>query len=284
MEAMDTFGMSPMNRMIDLDPGRTYTGTVRVSVPADAKGDFAYQAYVTPYGVVGADYMADFATRSNTTMMVDWIKIENPTGTVSRNSVQEIKYTITVPEDAPAGGQYAAIAVGSRRLDDSDGGTSVQNEIEMASVIYATVAGETVHEGEVLANNIPSFVTAAPIVVSALLNNSGNVHEPVNINITATNAMTGEVILPSETSSGLLTEYIMPGTERFTTHTIDNLPLVGVVHVEQNIEYLGNNWNEVRDIFVCPVWLILLAIAVFGAMLGVIMHVIVRRRRKKYSV
>ena len=152
------FTVMPMRQTIELVPGQTYTGYITVANPQVATEDFHYFATAVPYSVIGEDYQADFATRSNRTLMADWITIENPRGEVAPNGTEKIYYTIKVPESVPAGGQYAAIAVSSDTDMVARQGLNVQSVFEIASALYAVVDGETEHAGEVLENKVPGFM------------------------------------------------------------------------------------------------------------------------------
>lgn len=275
------FSIMPMAQRFLLTPGETYEGTITVVNPADATNDFTYQATVTPYSVLGAEYAADLTTMSNRSQIVDWIKIENPTGTVSPNKFEKIKFTITVPEDAAGGGQYATIAVSSGAQTTEGSGVNISNIFEMASVIYGYVEGDISHEGEILQNSIPGYATTTPVKTQISVTNHGNVHEDAKITIKATNFFTGEVLLPEEGESGAVNEIIMPGTERYITEEIDNLPALGVVHVEQTVYYLGMSSVESVNVVICPVWFLVLMIAAAGGIIGGVARLIVKHRRNK---
>ena len=192
------FTLMPMSQSINLKPGETYEGSITVVNPTDAKSDFAYKVSVTPYGVSGEDYTAilDPQYITERTSMSKWIKIEEPTGKVKPNESKEVKFTIKVPENAAGGGQYATIAVTSDQEASGSDGVAVQNVFEMASIIYATIDGEIIHEGSILENNVPQFVTSAPITLSARIENKGNVHETATFTIEVSDFFTGNVILP----------------------------------------------------------------------------------------
>ena len=277
----NTFTVLPMSQNFSLTPGETYTGTITVANPADATEDFEYIMDVSPYGVIGTDYTADLATMSNWTQIVDWIKIEEPTGKIAPNDTKKVTFTITVPEDAPAGGQYAAITVASNTKASQTGGVAVQNVFEMASLIYAQVAGETVHDGEILENNVPGFATTVPISVSALISNNGNVHEAATVVLSVSNMFTGEVILPNEQNEGEYTEVIMPETEKFATRELNNLPMVGAVKVNQTIYYNGDVSTEERVLIICPIWFMALILVTLAAIVALVVRIILKHRRRK---
>ena len=101
-ESNNYFTVTPMSQRVSLIPGEVYNGSITIINPVISESDFNYKATVTPYSVVGEDYTADLATKSNYNMMTDWVKIEEPTGTLKPNNSKEIKFSIKVPENAPA--------------------------------------------------------------------------------------------------------------------------------------------------------------------------------------
>lgn len=275
------FTVMPMNQQIELVPGETITGTVTVVNPADATSDFHYKASVTPYGVVESDYQIDLASKTNYSKIVDWITIENPTGTVKPNSLEEVKFTIKVPEDAAGGGQYATITISSDTETETSESVTVNNVFEMASIIYGQVDGEVNHKGEIKDNSIPVFSDTPPIKISATLTNDGNVHENATIIVKATNMFTGEVILPSDENQGEYNEVIMPETERYTTREIENLPMLGVVHVEQTVYYLGTTSVQSKNVVICPIWFLILVVVTIIGIIAVIVKLVTRHRKKQ---
>ncbi len=279
-QSANMFTIMPMNQRFTLEPGQTYEGTIKVVNPADAKENFNYKASVTPYGVLGSDYTADLATVTNQSQIVDWITIENPTGSVEPNGFVDIKFKINVPADAAGGGQYATIAVSSDSETASGNDVAVNNVFEMASIVYGMVNGEIKHEGEIKENSIPGFVTNGQVKTSALLSNTGNVHEDATIVIKASNFFTGDVILPTEENSGEYNELIMPGTERLALRDIDSLPALGVVKVDQTVYYLGEVSSASANVIICPIWFLVLVIATIAAIIGVIVRIVIKHKKK----
>lgn len=275
------FTVMPMNQRLTLKPGEEYEGSITVINPADAKKDFSYKVTVTPYSVIGEEYAADLTTRSNLSAIVDWITIENPTGTLAPNSSAKVNFKITVPEDAAGGGQYATLTVSSNDAQTADGDVAIENVFEMASIIYASVDGEINHVGTIEENTVPAFSATAPVKVSARLSNEGNVHEEATIVIKATNMFTGETILPSEENQGRYSEMVMPNSERYISREVSNLPMFGMVHIEQTVYYLGLSSVEAVNVLICPIWFLILMVATFGAIVAGIIGTIVKHKKKK---
>ena len=278
---INAFTVLPMSQRFSLSAGKTEKGTIKIVNPADATEDFSYKIGVSPYGVSGEDYEADLVTDSNHTMIAKWIKISEPTGKIKPNETKEIEFTIEVPADAPAGGQYAAITVSSNNEAKQSSGVAVQNVFEMASIVYATVAGETKHEGEVLENNIPGFVANPPVTLSALIENKGNVHTDATFVITVSDFFSGRVILPTEEDKGEYSEIIMPDTTRRVEREVSNLPSLGAVKISQTIYYNGVANTKENVVIICPIWFLILVIATIAAIIATIVRIIVKHKKHK---
>lgn len=275
-----SFTVLPMSQRFALEPGKTYTGKLSIVNPAESTEDFHYVMSVSPYSVTGEDYDVDFATVTNRSEIVKWIKISEPTGSVKPNETKEVEFTITVPEDAAGGGQYALIAVSSNETATATEGVAVNNVFELASIVYATVSGETKHEGEILENNVPGFVVKTPVTLSALISNNGNVHEDATFVISVSNAFTGQVILPTEDNEGRYNELIMPDTTREITREINNLPALGIIKINQTIYYLGDVKTVEKNVIICPIWFMLLLGVTILAIIGAIVGTVLKHKRR----
>lgn len=289
MEVSKLFTVTPMSRRFELEPGGTYEGAVTVINPADATESFDYKVYVAPYGVVGDEYSVDMLTESSYSQIKDWITIEKPTGSLQPNQSDEVHYTIKVPKDVPAGGQYAAIVVSQNdetKAAEEGNNVAVKDIFELASLIYGEVRGETVHKGEILENNIPGFVTEAPIMVEALVSNDGNIHENAEIKIRVTDALSGRLIVGGDESvAGDYSEIVMPETTRKISREIkDDLPILGIVHVEQKIAYNGETSEVARDVIICPAWFMVLIGVVLSVIVAIIVRIVLKDRKKKREV
>ena len=279
---MDTFTVFPMSQAVNLEAGEVFEGTINIANPADAEKDFEYYVSVSPYSVIDENYTADLETVSDSSQIVNWIQLEETNGVVSPNETKQIHFRIEVPDDAPAGGQYAAITVGSNVDVLNEENTGVQNVFEIASILFAEVKGETVHAGSVLDNQIPIFVVKNPFTVSTMLKNEGNVHELAKITITAKNVFTQEqVFFGDNESTSTYTEYIMPGTTRYLTRTVNNLSDLGIYEISQSVEYMGKTSETTNLTFVCPVWFLILIVMTLAALVWTFVRMILHRKRQK---
>lgn len=280
-----SFVVFPMSQEMTLEAGKTYRGVINVVNPADADGDFSYTIVVTPYSVADVGYEANLEETSTWSQIVDWIMIDDPSGTLAPNETKEITFTVTVPTDAPAGGQYAAIAVRSSGAEVAQGDSlKIHNVYELASVIYATVEGETVHSGEVVTNTVPGFVTDGDVVLTTMVANTGNVHEMAAVKIEAKNILTGERFFPRSESEIVYEEVVMPSTTRYITRELNELPLLGVFEVSQEVSYLGEISLNTSLVILCPIWFMVLVVATIGTLIGTITALIMKRRREKRAM
>ena len=281
MESSNEFSVTPMNRMVDLMPGETYTFSITVLNPVNSAGNLDYKVYAAPYRVVTESYDADVATMTDRTQMANWITILEPTGTLVPNETREIEFTVQVPEDAPGGGQYAAIIVGVDNDNKTHENVGVANVLEIASIMYAKVAGDIVYEGEILENNVPGFSVVAPVSVSTLINNTGNMHNAADIVVTAQNVFTGEMLVSPDLDNGARRELIMPDSTKFVSTEIDDLPLVGIVRVVQSVYYNSKVSTVEKNLIVCPIWFLVLALLTVSAIVIKIVRTVRKHKKKK---
>lgn len=270
----NTFTIRPMGRDLSLKAGEQATGTVTVSNQQDSVQSFSFTASVAPYGVRGEGYEADLVTDGERTLLAKWITIDNPTGTLAPNESAEISYTIDVPQNAPGGGQYAAILVSSTidSGEESDDSSMVKYVYEMASILYADVEGETVHSGAITSHSVPAFSTTSKIATTAQIENTGNTHEYAKISLTVTDFFSGEEIATSEESDMRVAEVILPSTERQLINNLDNLPTLGIITVKESIEYLGEDSTIEQRVIICPLWFLLLLAFTLVSIVAVIIN------------
>lgn len=273
-----------MSQFISLTPGQTYSGVVKISNPSGSSADVTFAASVSPYNVTDQYYTADLATRSNFSQIVDWVDLPSPTGTIAPNSTAEIPFTITVPADAPAGGQYATIVI-SQSPDSAVADGGVSNVVSMASIIYADIAGETTHSGEVLDTSLPGFSFTTPVPISTTVTNTGNVHETAYVTLSIVNNFTGERIFPAKDQPDTFSEVIMPESTRLIVRQLSDLPALGAVSVTQTISYNGTESTFSSTLILCPVWfLALIFFTIFSVVFTLVFRVRSRRKVKHPSV
>lgn len=283
MDTTNIFTVTPMSQKIELEAGQVYEGSIVVANPANAANDFHYKVEVSPYGVIGEDYLMDLSNQSEYSQIANWIEIDEPTGTLKPNETRDIYFTITVPENAPSGGQYAALMVSSENNNTASSGLAINNVFEMASVIYAKIAGETVRAGEVSSFSIPGFVTGMPITTGVTITNDGNSHETAKIALEIKSFFAASPLYPTPEDDGIISELILPNTTRYITRDIDGISSLGIYEVKETVNYLGQNTTFTQTVVSCPIWFMAL---VFVTVMAVIVAIVrtVRAHRIKHKV
>lgn len=257
--------ISPPNQKIVLVPGETFTGSINVSNSNDSPSDLKYSVTIDSYSLTRdengvADYNdIDTDTVTEYNQMMDWIKLGKTEGSVKPNGTDTVPFTIEVPADAPAGGQYATIIVQKDNEASQSGGNgiAIQETVRFAAGIFAEIAGETRKEGSIIENSIPAFIFSSPLRASSVVKNDGNVHTNAKYTLQVWPLFSDEEICTNEEEP--TESFIMPETERMHVEEC-NLPTVGIFRAKQTVEIFGEKSVMEKTIFVCPLWLLFVVV------------------------
>lgn len=262
--------ISPPVQKIALEPGETYHGTFKVSnIGFNA---FDYTLTSIPFSVTNDNYDPDFTTEKTSNQIYKWVTFDKSGDHIESNTTQEVGYTVTVPEDVPAGGQYAGLAVS---VNNGEQG-SMQTTTRVVMKLYASIAGETREEGEIKENKITSFVFGGgKVTATSLVSNTGNTHADATYTLKVYPLGSDEEVYTNEEEP--ITRTILPETERYTTTTWEETPSLGLYNVEQTIEYMGQTSTTKKFVIVCPLWLIV----IFAALIFAVIFTLVSRARAR---
>ena len=270
------FSVSPMNQKIVLNPGETYYSSFKITNPATNDFNFLYEAEVTPF-YVDSDYGVIYENNGDYNQMVDWITIENPEGTIVPNNTNELYFSIKVPENAPAGGQYAGITITSRNDDDPEGNSiNIKARYSIAHIIYAEIAGTTSLGGEIIEASVPSFLISGNISGSSLVKNTGNVHGTAVYKLQVFPLFSDEEMYTNEEDPVNLT--ILPDRARYAETVWEDTPAVGIFSVVYTVEFEGITAQVSKMVIKCPIWLLFIIIFVVFAL---IIYFVMRVKTKK---
>ena len=280
-----SIALSPMYQKIVLIPGEEYRSSFSIVNPESSTENLHYKAGIGSYspmmdgerGIYGG---ADTTTITGFNKITEWIKIENPEGIVAPNSRETLSFSIEVPKDAPAGGQYATIIVGSVDNgggDTGENGATIKSYINIGYIIYAEVAGTTIQEGAITENSFPSILANSELKATSMVRNDGNIHTDAEYTLQVWPLFSDEEICTNEEEPD--TSLIMPETERYHVQTC-NLPAVGIFKAKQTVKIFGEESTLEKMIIVCPLWLIFIIIFIIVAL---IVWIVVRIRTHKKS-
>lgn len=272
------FTVSPMNQKIVLTPGETYKGSFKIANPGSSTTDFSYQATVKPF-YVDEDYSPVYENNGDYTQIVDWVKIEEPKGTISPNNVKEFYFSINVPKNAPAGGQYAAIAITSdNEEEDVENAVNIRRKYSISHIIYAEVAGTTRRQGEINNANVQGFILDGNIAGVSSVRNDGNVHGTAKYTLQIWPLFSSEEIYTNEEEP--MEKTVLPNRTLINSITWNQTPMFGFFNVKYTVEFEGVTTEVSKLVIKCPLWILL--IVVF-AIVGIIVWIVFRNKSRKNS-
>ncbi|MCR5700085.1 MAG: DUF916 domain-containing protein [Candidatus Saccharibacteria bacterium] len=283
-DVKSTLMVSPPDQEIILTPGEVYEGSLKVSNPNDATTDLKYSVSVGAFSQKQSDGSkddygtVDTETKTAYNQMMDWIELGKESGTVAPNTTDNIPFKIVVPSDAPAGGQYATILVrDDSKLGNTSGNVTINSLTQIASIIYAEVAGETHEEGAILENNVPSFLLDNKLGTTSMVQNNGNVHTDATYVLQVWPLFSDEEICTNEENP--TTSLIMPETSKYYVENC-NLPSMGIFRAKQTVKIFGETSIVEKTIIVCPIWMLFL---IFFIIAAIIIWVMMRVQGRKKS-
>ena len=246
--------------------------------------DIVFTAYAKPYSVLNEDYDIDFSEETPRTQLSRWISFVSPDGSVtdkyegkvSADSQVAITYRVTVPEDIPAGGQYASIFVqsdnGSKQSDISSIGTVTR----LGAVVYGRTNGDTEEKAEISEYNIPGFMFSGPITATSLVKNSGNTDFNVEYSFSVT-SITGAELFREEKINAVL-----PDTSRRTNFEWKNTQPMGIFNVTYRVKASDQVREETRVVINLPIYMLIIAIFIL-TLLIIWIIILIRKRRERKS-
>ena len=281
-ERVSAFGLSPMNQVVVLNPGETYRDTLTIINTGDRENEFNYKITVQPFDMNGK--MNVFDSYSDHTQIVDWITIiGDEEGSVEAGETKEFEYIIEVPEDAPAGGQYAAITItANNEAGGESEGFGLNENMAIAHLVYAEITGETVRQGEILDASVPGFLFSGSISGNSTIKNTGNVHGKAKYTLKVFPLFSDEELYTNEEEPEVVT--ILPDRELYNESFWNETPMIGVFNVIYTVEFEGVTTEVSKLVIKCPIWLLFVILAVIAALvIWIVMKIRFGKKKSKKS-
>ena len=271
--------ISPVKQKLELTPGQSKVAYIKVMNIGTEK--FSYSVSATPYSIVDENYNVDYENSSNDyTKMYNWVTIDEKlkTGTLEPRTSVDVPFTVTVPSDAPPGGQYAAIT--AETVDSSAPGSIIKTVNRLGMILYAGISGGQINaEGKIVENTIKSFFFEPPISASVLVESNSNIETTATCTVKVWPFGSSETVYNNEESPVKLD--IVPKTRRFNTVSWEGSPRLGIFTVEQKIDYLGETSIVKKIVIVCPLWLAIVFVSIFVLLIVWLISRIIKRRKSK---
>jgi len=185
-----TLSVSPTLFDMTASPTQEWTSNVRVinanEVPLQIYTDVVN---FRPSGESGQGSLAPvLANESDGATLAEWIIIDDAERLIPAEQTVSIPFTINVPEDAPPGGHFAAILIGTRSFDTAGGAAQVETSQVVTALVFLRVAGDVNEAGQIRDFTTSRLISEAPAMdFSIRFENTGNVHLQPQGNITITN-------------------------------------------------------------------------------------------------
>lgn len=261
------------NNLGEIDPGGTYTGKVKVQNTGTE--DFDFKIEVAPYTVKSDQYDPDYTTVNEYTEIADWITLSTESGHVGADGQEEVEFTVKVPDDAPGKAQGAALLVSLVEDNDSDV-TSVQTIRQAAFPIFANVTGDTRKTAEIVSNRVPNLLFTPPVIASSVVKNTGNIYTVAEYTLDVESFFGGKDVFttPEEDRK----EIIFPDTERYNEVSWEGAPQIGLFKVKQTVKIFDEVSEVEKVVFLCPLWFLILIIAIIGVIIFWIVSRILKRK------
>lgn len=208
--------ISPVLNEVNVDPGATYNGTIKVTNISDKA--VTVTTYVKDFFAEGETGEPSFYEDNDTSTfgLATWITLEK-SFQLAVNETIEVPYAIAAPKNATPGGHYAAVLF-SPSVGDSAGEITAKGMI--GTLVLANVSGDTI-----LAGSIAEFMTGKgvysydPVLFTTKVQNSGNTHFKPAGSIIVTNMFGSEVgsLIVNDTMGNVLPESVRAFTNEWAT-------------------------------------------------------------------
>lgn len=274
--------VSPVSSRVTLKPGSALDYSMIVSnIGAD---EFKFSTYTAPYSIVDEDYNVSFSNETNRTQLSRWIQFINDdgsltdkyTGSIPAGEKKTVNYRITVPEDVPAGGQYATIFA-QTEPDQTDSTTSgIKTVSRIGLVVYGRTNGETEEKAEITDFHMDRFLLQGPVKATALVENKGNTDFEVKYEYTIKSIVGNELYHKEDAQN------VLPDTSRRKTYEWENTSAMGIFRATFKVSALGETREETHFVIIMPVYMLVIGIILL-TILTIWIIMLVRKRRERKS-
>ena len=276
--------VSPVSSRVILKPNTSLDYSMIVS--NIGTNEFKFSTYVAPYSVVDEDYNVSFSNESTRTQLSRWIKFINDdgslsdtfTGTIPAGEKKTVNYRISVPEDVPSGGQYAAIFAQTEADDTASGAntTGIKTVSRIGLVVYGRTEGETDEKAEITDFHMDRFLNNGPVKASALVKNSGNTDFEAKFEYTI-KSIFGEEKYHKEDAQNVL-----PDTSRRRNYEWENTSAMGIFTATFKVTALNETREETHLVIIMPIYMIIIVIILL-TILTIWIIMLIRKRRERKS-
>ena len=229
------FLVTPSNFELSITQGQTVTKTVRFI--NQSTNDTSVTVDTRNFTAQGEEGSINLTEDDTTYSLAKWITVTPPEFSVPAGKTKEVTFTLTVPENAEAGGHFGSLIFSTGgKTNPNDSGAAVAQEI--ASLILVKVPGDVVEDASVESFKTNSmFYEFGPVEFSTRVKNNGGVHIKPTGDILITDMFGHKMTVPFNGSN------VLPGAGRHMTTNWDSHFLIGKYTAEMITAYGAENKN-----------------------------------------
>lgn len=292
MAAATSISISPVNKILQLEPEKVYEDSFNVSNNGTA--DMEFEVYSAPYAYSYSEeektYKLGFNSENTFTQIARWVNFKDTSGnwvekakyTAAPGQAVKVEYKITTPSSIPAGGQYAVLF--AHTLSSTTTSSGIKTEASPGLVVYGRSNGETTLSGEISGlevNQVTEIGGEKKNVISgkAKVKNNGNVDFMASGHLKVTGIF-GNTYYETPSTSTSSRVSIIPETELDVSDVWEDTPYFGLFNVEWTVDAAGGTETITKQVLILPVPIIVLMILLLTIIIIWII-VIVRKRRER---
>ena len=264
--------LSPTKVRLPMEPGASKQDVFKVINTGDK--DFTFKVYASPYQVSNEKYDPTFSVETSRTQISRWISVPDEEFSLKPGDEVEVPYSIAVPKDVPAGGQYAVIFAETTN-DGSDGGSIIAKK-RVGLLVYGNISGDTREQGNIESNDLSSWQYSSPLTTQWRVKNTGNTDFAIKTKMTVKSVWGKELYSSPETENTVLPD---------TVRAIDlqwQQARIGLYKVSTTASFLDNSQTEESWVLVMsPILLVLIVVVISLIVAGAIYAIRKKRHAKK---
>jgi len=179
--AQDSLSLSVSPTLFEMtaNPGQQWESVVRVinSNSYDIRV-YADRVNFRPQGESGqSTFLPILEGETAGLTLAEWITVDEGDLVIPAEQTLEIPFTITVPEDAPPGGHFAAVLIGTKSLSDNQQTSQLETSQVVTSLVFLRVTGDISEIGSIREFRSVNNLSETPTMDFELrFENKGNVH------------------------------------------------------------------------------------------------------------
>lgn len=210
---------------------------------------------------------------ANRWAMADWIQVSPSQFKLAPGETKALVLTIIIPDDAVAGGHYAAIlhTPNNQAVFNDQTGTGNSIISNVGTIVYLTIPGKIKQDAR-LKFTIPSFSEYGPVTITSLISNLSDIHIRPEGKLTITDLLGRSTIIPynSVNSSGNVYN-IFPNTTRKIESVFGGKWMFGrfSANLEASYGTSGQLLSATSYFWVFPVRLMLAVLTIILIFIGI---------------